>query len=107
MFQSFEDITDPSRGAARVAALRRELANRKIDGFLVPRTDEYQGEYIAPYAERFYWLTGFSGSAGLAIILKNKAALFVDGRYTLQVRDQVDTDLFDIAQVPETRQGTL
>ena len=103
MFQSFEDITDPSRGAARVAALRRELANRKIDGFLVPRTDEYQGEYVAPYAERFYWLTGFSGSAGLAIILKNKAALFVDGRYTLQVRDQVNTDLFDIAQIPETR----
>lgn len=103
MFQSFEDYADASRSTERVAALRRELAKNRLDGFLVPRTDEYQGEYVAPYAERLHWLTGFSGSAGLAVILKRKAALFVDGRYTLQAPTQVDCDLFDILQVPQTR----
>jgi Xaa-Pro aminopeptidase len=82
-------------GAPRLAALRRELAKRGLAGFLVPRADEHQGEYVPPRAERLAWLTGFTGSAGLAIVLADKAAIFVDGRYTLQVRSQSDTGLFE------------
>lgn len=103
MFQTFDDIADPTKGAARVARLREELARRNLKGFLVPRADEHQGEYVPPHAERLAWLTGFSGSAGLAVILADKAAVFVDGRYTLQIRDQVDTDLFETLQTPEHR----
>ncbi|MHB1219400.1 MAG: aminopeptidase P family protein [Alphaproteobacteria bacterium] len=79
----------------RLAALRAEMARRGLAGFLVPRTDEYQNEFIPPSAERLAWLTGFTGSAGLAAVLRDKAAIFVDGRYTLQVRDQVDTASFE------------
>ncbi|HEY2890444.1 MAG TPA: aminopeptidase P family N-terminal domain-containing protein, partial [Dongiaceae bacterium] len=82
-------------GAPRLAALRKELVRRGLDGFLVPRADEHQGEYVPPRAERLRWLTGFTGSAGLAIVLSDKAAVFVDGRYTLQVRSQTDTSLFE------------
>jgi Xaa-Pro aminopeptidase len=81
--------------ADRLAALRRELAACKLDGFLVPRTDEYQGEYVSARAERLRWLTGFAGSAGMAVVLGDKAAIFVDGRYTLQVTDEVDTAAFE------------
>ncbi|HET6156933.1 MAG TPA: aminopeptidase P family protein [Dongiaceae bacterium] len=81
---------------ARLAALRKELANRKLDGFLVPRADEHQGEYVPKRAERLAWIANFTGSAGLAIVLKDKAAIFVDGRYTIQVREQVDAKLFEI-----------
>ena len=80
--------------AARLAALRAELARLGVDGFLVPRADEHQGEYVPARAGRLEWLTGFSGSAGLAVVLAEQAAVFVDGRYTLQVGDQVDTALF-------------
>ncbi len=79
----------------RIAALRKELAHRGLAGFLVPRADEHQGEYVPPRAERLAWLTGFTGSAGLAIVLADRAAVFVDGRYTLQLRDQVDLTLFE------------
>ena len=89
-FQTFDVVADPARGRQRVAALRAELERRGLDGFLVPRADEHQNEYVPPSAERLAWLTGFGGSAGLAVILKAKAAIFVDGRYTLQVRDEVD-----------------
>ena len=82
----------PSQGAARVAALRAELERRGLEGFIVPRADEQQNEYVPKSAERLAWLTGFTGSAGLAIVLKTKAAIFVDGRYRLQVREQVDVD---------------
>jgi Xaa-Pro aminopeptidase len=82
--------------AARVAALRKELAVQKLDGFLVPRADEHQGEYVPKRAERLAWISNFTGSAGLAIVLKDKAAIFVDGRYTIQVREQVDSRLFEI-----------
>ena len=78
----------------RLASLRAELKRRRLDGFIVPRQDEFQGEYVAPYAERLRWLTGFAGSWGMAIVLADRAAIFVDGRYTLQVREQVDTALF-------------
>jgi len=81
--------------AGRLAALRNELMRRGVAGFLVPRADEHQGEYVPPRAERLAWLTGFTGSAGVAVVLAEKAAVFVDGRYTLQVRTQVDTRLFE------------
>jgi Xaa-Pro aminopeptidase len=101
MFQDFEDHADPTAAGPRLAALRREMAARGLDGFLVPRADEHQGEYVAPSAERLSWLTGFSGSAGLAIILADRAALFVDGRYTLQAREQVDTGLITPVHLAE------
>jgi Xaa-Pro aminopeptidase len=85
----------------RLAALRAELARRGLDGFVVPRADEHQGEYVARQSQRLGWLTGFSGSAGLAIVLADRAAIFVDGRYTLAVRGQVDVEAFVPHQVPE------
>ncbi|HYP57802.1 MAG TPA: aminopeptidase P family protein [Beijerinckia sp.] len=101
-YQSFEDLADPSQGKARVAALRAALERLGLDGFLVPRADEHQNEYVAPSEERLAWLTGFTGSAGLAIVLQDKAAIFVDGRYTLAVRDQVDTKVFKPVALAET-----
>ena len=73
-----------------LAALRLELKRQKLQGYIVPRQDEFQGEYVAAYAERLRWLTGFAGSWGLAIIAEKKAAIFIDGRYTIQVREQVN-----------------
>ncbi|EHK55940.1 aminopeptidase P family protein [Allomesorhizobium alhagi] len=101
MFQSFDDVSDASLGAARVAGLREWLAANDLDGFIVPRSDEHQGEYVAPGSERLKWLTGFSGSAGVAIVLAKQAYIFVDGRYTLQVRDQVDLGVFTIESLIE------
>jgi Xaa-Pro aminopeptidase len=89
-FQTFDDPADPSLGTKRIALLREELARRGLHGFIVPRADEHQSEYVPPHAERLSWLTGFTGSAGTAIILADKAALLVDGRYTLQAANQVD-----------------
>ena len=88
-------VATETASAARLAALRNELARRGVAGFLVPRADEHQGEYVAPRAERLAWLTGFTGSAGVAVVLLERAAIFVDGRYTLQVRAQVDAGLFE------------
>lgn len=79
----------------RLDALRAELAARGLSGFVVPRADEHQGEYVAPSARRLAWLTGFTGSAGMAVVLATQAAVFVDGRYTLQVRSEVDTTRFE------------
>jgi Xaa-Pro aminopeptidase len=90
MRQSFHQKSDPSKGPERVARLREYLAGKNLDGFLVPRADEFQGEYVAPHAERLAWLTGFTGSAGVSAILPQKAAVFVDGRYTVQIRQQTD-----------------
>jgi Xaa-Pro aminopeptidase len=87
--------------AARLADLRAELAGRGLAGFIVPRSDEHQGEYVAPRAERLAWLTGFTGSAGAAVVLADKAAVFVDGRYTLQAADEVDGRLFTIEHLVE------
>ena len=95
-FQSFDDRGDLAATAARVAALRAELARRGLDGLIVPRADRHQNEYVAPSEERLAWLTGFTGSAGVAIVLADRAAVFVDGRYSLQVRDQVDGQLFAV-----------
>jgi Xaa-Pro aminopeptidase len=82
--------------ADRLAALRKELTGQGLAGFLVPRADEHQGEYVPKRAERLAWIANFTGSAGLVIVLRDKAAIFVDGRYTIQVREQVDAKLFEI-----------
>ncbi|HVP83966.1 MAG TPA: aminopeptidase P family protein [Rhizomicrobium sp.] len=94
-FQSYDDVSDAATCAPRLAALRAELARRGLDGFVVPHSDEYQSEYLPRHGERLAWLTSFTGSAGAAVVLRDKAAVFVDGRYTLQVRQQTDTKLFD------------
>ena len=94
-FQSYDDQSDAATCAPRLAALRGELKQRGLNGFIVPRSDEHQGEYVPKRAERLAWLTAFTGSAGSAVVLADKAAIFVDGRYTLQVRAQTDTKLFE------------
>jgi Xaa-Pro aminopeptidase len=86
----------------KVERLRAELRKEGLSGFLVPRADEHQGEYVPPCAQRLAWLTGFTGSAGLAIVLAEAAAIFVDGRYTLQVRDQTPDDVFEPHHVTES-----
>lgn len=88
--------------AARLRALRAELAKRGLSGFIVPRSDEHQGEYVPPRAERLAWLTAFTGSAGAAVVLAEKAAVFVDGRYTLQAADEVDRSLYAIEHLVES-----
>lgn len=87
-------MTEASAYRTRLSHLRAELKKRKLSGFIVPRQDEFQGEYVAAYAERLRWLTGFGGSWGVAIVTLKKAAIFVDGRYTIQVREQVDVAHF-------------
>ncbi|WP_298189902.1 aminopeptidase P family protein [Novosphingobium sp.] len=87
---------------ARLDALRKELARQELDGFVIPISDEHMSEYVGAYAQRLGWLTGFGGSAGSAVVLKDKAAIFVDGRYTLQVREQVDGRLYSYQSVPQT-----
>jgi len=94
-FQSFDSVNDPAAAAPRLAALRQELRRQGLDAFAVPRADEHQGEYVPENAQRLAWLTGFTGSAGAAIAGLEKAAIFVDGRYTIQVREQVDPALFE------------
>ena len=86
---------------ARLSALREELKRRGLDGFVVPISDEHMSEYIGGYAQRLAWLTGFGGSAGSAVVLRDKAAMFTDGRYTIQVREQVDGKLYDYCLVPQ------
>ncbi|MCQ8240662.1 aminopeptidase P family protein [Rhizosaccharibacter radicis] len=81
--------------ADRLSALRQRLRTDGLDGFLLLRGDEHLGEYVAPYAERLAWLTGFTGSAGLAIVLSDRAAVFADGRYTLQIETQVDGERWE------------
>ena len=94
-FQTYDDTSDAATCAPRLAALRAELARRGLDGFVVPHSDQHMGEYLPAFAERLAWLTAFTGSAGAAVVLKDKAAVFVDGRYTLQVARQTDTSLFE------------
>jgi Xaa-Pro aminopeptidase len=100
-FQSFEDRGERAASAPRLAALRAELKRRGLDGFIVPRADRYQNEYVPPSAERLAWLTGFTGSAGVAIVLADRAVLFVDGRYTVQARDEVDAAAFTTEHLVE------
>src|SRR5271165_2127539 len=100
-FQSFEDRSERGASGPRVVALRAELKRRGLDGFIVPRSDRYQNEYVPPCAERLAWLTGFTGSAGAAIVLADRAAIFVDGRYTVQVREEVDSAAFAVEHLVE------
>jgi Xaa-Pro aminopeptidase len=86
----------------RVERLRKQLAQEGLAGFLIPRADEHQGEYVPPRAQRLAWVSGFTGSAGLAAILTDAAAIFVDGRYTLQVRDEAPGDVFEYHHVTES-----
>lgn len=88
--------------ADRLAALREQLKRDRLDGFVVPISDEHMSEYVGDYAQRLAWLTGFQGSAGSAVVLPAEAAIFVDGRYTLQVREQVSADDWAYVSVPET-----
>jgi len=106
MFEAkFQSFTDTERGAetgGKLKALRARLSALGLDGFIVPRADEHQNEYVAACSERLAWLTGFSGSAGLAVVLKKEAAIFVDGRYVLQVKQEIDAKLF----TPQELTGT-
>ncbi len=101
-FQSFDDSSERAHSAARVAALRDELKRRGLDGFIVPRADRQQNEYLPAGEERLAWLTGFTGSAGAAIVLAERAVLFVDGRYTVQAATQVDAAIFSIEHLVDT-----
>ena len=94
MYQTFDEHGGPHLGRAHLPLLREALARLDLEGFIVPHEDEYQNEYVPPAYDRLAWLTGFTGSAGAAVVLKNEAAVFVDGRYTLQVRAQVDEGSF-------------
>ncbi|WP_209504509.1 MULTISPECIES: aminopeptidase P family protein [unclassified Ruegeria] len=100
MFQSFEVTARPEQGPPRLAALRAELAREGLDGFLIPRADAHQGEYVAPRDERLAWLTGFTGSAGFCAALTGMAGVFVDGRYRTQVKAQV-ADVFTPVPWPD------
>jgi Xaa-Pro aminopeptidase len=105
MFQSFETTSDPAAGPGRLARLRDHLRAEGLAGFLIPRADVHQGEYVAARDERLQWLTGFTGSAGFAIVLPDVAGVFIDGRYRTQVKSQVDLARFTPVNWPETRPG--
>ncbi|MEH6750827.1 MAG: aminopeptidase P family protein [Paracoccaceae bacterium] len=102
MFQSFEDSARPEQGPPRLAALRDLLPREGLTGFLVPRADAHQGEYVAPHDARLAWLAGFTGSAGFACVLPHVAGVFIDGRYRTQVKGQVDLAHFTPVPWPET-----
>ena len=102
MFQTYEPVSDRSFAGKHLPLLRAELKKQNLDGFVVPHDDEYQNEYIPDYAERLMWATGFSGSAGAAVILQDIAIIFTDGRYTLQVRQQADSAFFEYIDITET-----
>jgi Xaa-Pro aminopeptidase len=101
-FQSFEDRTDRAASGPRLLALRAELKRRGLGGFVIPHADRFQNEYLPACDERLEWVTGFTGSAGFAIVLADRAALFVDGRYTLQARDQVDGAQFSVEHLVDS-----
>src|SRR5688500_14970940 len=100
-FQSFDDPEGGAATAPRVAALRAELVRRGLDGFLVPHADRHQSEYLPACEERLAWLTGFTGSAGAAVVFADRAVLFTDGRYTLQAREQTDPAIFTLEHMVE------
>lgn len=103
MFQSFEVTSYPEHGAGRLDALRAQCRAEGLDGFLIPRADLHQGEYVAPRDERLAWLTGFTGSAGFCAALLDVAGVFVDGRYRVAVKSQIDLGVFVPVAWPETK----
>ena len=102
MFQDFEERASPIHGAERIAALRDQMKNAHFDIWLVPHSDEHQSEYLPANGERLSWLTGFTGSAGFCFVTREKAVILVDGRYTLQVRNQTDPAVFSYDDLVET-----
>ncbi|MBV8534223.1 MAG: aminopeptidase P family N-terminal domain-containing protein, partial [Alphaproteobacteria bacterium] len=100
-----DDGLDSTWTKDRLERFRAELQKRSLAGFIIARGDEHQGEYVAPRAQRLAWLTGFTGSAGQACVLLDAAAVFTDGRYTLQIREQVDTSLFETRHITEQPAG--
>ncbi len=105
MFQSFESHASPDQGPPRLAALRARLAVMGLAGFIVPRADVHQGEYVAARDERLQWLTGFTGSAGFCIVLPEVAGVFIDGRYRTQVKAQVELSVYTPVPWPEVKPG--
>jgi Xaa-Pro aminopeptidase len=105
VFQSFDSVASPAQGPARLEALRKALAAEGLQGFVVPRADAHQGEYVAARDERLQWLTGFTGSAGFCIVLPAVAGVFIDGRYRTQVKAQVDLAAFTPVPWPEEKPG--
>jgi Xaa-Pro aminopeptidase len=101
MRQTFDETTDPSFGAKHLPLVRAAMARQGLDGFLVPHEDEHQNEYLPAANDRLAWLTGFTGSAGAGVVMKDRAAVFADGRYTVQVRAQVDAGQFEILDLVE------
>lgn len=102
-YQSFEDITDPKNVGPRISSLREQLAQHQLDAFLIPLADVHRGESLPDSEQRLAYITGFTGSAGLAIVGKTKAALFVDGRYTIQGPAQTDTNIIDVLPSTEVK----
>jgi Xaa-Pro aminopeptidase len=105
MFQTFDSPANPAQGPSRLAALRAKLAQSGMEGFIIPRADLHQGEYVAKRDERLQWLTGFTGSAGFCIVLPDVAGVFIDGRYRTQVKVQVDLDHFTPVPWPDVLPG--
>jgi Xaa-Pro aminopeptidase len=105
LFQTFESAASPDQGPPRLAALRKALAAEGLAGFITPRADAHQGEYVAARDERLQWLTGFTGSAGFCIVLPDVAGVFIDGRYRTQVKAQVDLAAFTPVPWPEVKPG--
>ena len=96
MYQSYDSKSDPARHPPRLAALRKMLAARDLDGFIVPRADAHQGEYVAARDARLAWLTGFTGSAGFCIVTPDRAGVFIDGRYRVQVKAEGNTSTVSV-----------
>lgn len=101
MFQNFNTHDDPKAGALRLEKLRQQMQKQELDAFLVPHEDAFMGEYVPDNGERLKWLTGFGGSSGTAVVLMDKASLFVDGRYVLQAPQQIDTNSFEVIPIAQ------
>jgi len=101
LFQNFEVKGGPDYGRKNLPLLQAALKKQNLDGFIVPHEDEYQNEYLPASTDRLQWLSGFTGSAGAAVVMQDKAAMFVDGRYVIQIKQQVDKDLFDYERLED------
>lgn len=101
LFQNFEVKGGPDYGRKNLPILQTALKKQNLDGFIVPHEDEYQNEYLPASTDRLQWLSGFTGSAGAAVVMQDKAAMFVDGRYVIQIKQQVDKDLFDFERLED------
>ena len=105
MFQTFDSVASPAQGPGRLAQLHNVLAAEGLAGFIVPRADAHQGEFVAERDERLQWLTGFTGSAGFCVVLPEVAGVFIDGRYRMQVKGQVDLGVYRPVPWPDVQPG--